>query len=102
MSISKSKLERKAAVSLSERLIVLSDTTASTNLSDGLRPLAETRGSVDSVDFRVCADNSICFRTGDASRSARINVGVVFVPNDEYQQNEIYLQLGIPFSSDLV
>jgi len=81
VSLSKSKLERKAAVSLSERLIVLSDTTASTNLSDGLRPLAETRGSVDSVDFRVCADNSICFRTGDASRSARINVGVGFIPD---------------------
>ena len=29
-------------------------------------------------------------------------LGVVFVPNHEYQQNEIYLQLGIPFSSDLV
>jgi len=95
-------IEVKAAVSLSEQLIVLSDTTASTNFSDSLRPLAETHGPVDSVDFGVCADNSICFRTEDASPSARIDVGVVFVLNHDQQQNEIYLQLRIHFSSDLV
>ena len=76
--------------------------TASTNFSDGLRLLAETHGAVDSMDFEVCADKSICFRTEDASRSARIDVGVVFVPNHKQQQNEIYLQLPIPFSSDPV
>ena len=77
--------------------IVNSVTTASSNFSNSLWSLAETHGLVDSINFGVYTDKSICFKTEGALQIARIDIGIGFISNHKQQHNEKYMQLPIPF-----